>query len=103
MIRLLSHNQLAIIVGKELREMRLDAGMSISEVARAMDSYKPIVSRVEGGHHLSSIEIILTQAAVCGGDPARVWRALDRAMGWPEKSLRRRRPRVRAPRRPRAP
>lgn len=65
--------------------MRLDAGLSQRAVARLIESHRPIIARVENGRHTPTIETCQLIAAVTGGDLRRLWRAVDRVIGWPKR------------------
>lgn len=69
------------LIGAELRRLRLRAGLTQEDVARAMSSHRPIVGRNERGRHATSLAMIDAQARACGGSLAHVLCAYDVAMG----------------------
>lgn len=89
---------IAAAAGAELRRLRVCAGLSHSEVARLIESHRPIVGRIERGVHVPDVETCALHAAVCGGSLLNVLRAVDRALGWskPRVSARAGRPLRRA-------
>lgn len=70
-----------LVIAAELRRLRLRAGLTQADVARALGSHRPIVSRNEHGRHVMSLEFIDRQARVCGGSLAHVLLAYDVATG----------------------
>jgi transcriptional regulator with XRE-family HTH domain len=74
---------LAIAVGAELRAMRVRAGLSQSELAQRIGSYRPIVGRIERGLHPATLETCWRIADACGGSVLDVARAIDRVYGLP--------------------
>lgn len=79
---------IARAVGAELRRMRRRAGLTHEQVALAIDSYRPIIGRIERGVHLPTLATCVAYAAVTGGSLREVWRAVDRACGWPAPARR---------------
>jgi len=72
---------LANAIGAELRRMRLAAGLSQAQVARLVDSHRPIIARIECGWHVPTLETCELFTAVCGGSLLDVSRVIDRALG----------------------
>ena len=68
-------------VGAELRRLRLRAGLAQDDVATALGSHRPIISRNERGLHAMALEHIDRQARACGGSLAHVLYAYDVATG----------------------
>jgi len=68
---------IAKTVGARIRELRLDAEMSREELALRIDSYGPIVSRIETGKHLVDLRTVASIAAALELDVATVLVCLD--------------------------
>lgn len=80
---------IGVAIGAELRRMRVDAGLTQGRFAVLIDSHRPIVSRIERGKHVPTLEVCQLYAAVTGQSVRRVARVIDRVCGL-------RRPRVSA-------
>ncbi len=72
---------IAKVVGHMLKEMRLRAKLSQSEVAKRIGSHRPIISRSERGMHVTSLEVLVKQVHACGGELGAVLTAIDRGLG----------------------
>lgn len=65
------------LVGARLRELRLDAELTQSEISDLTGIHRPIVSRLERGTHSASLESIARYAGALGLDLATVLVCLD--------------------------
>jgi transcriptional regulator with XRE-family HTH domain len=65
----------------KLRELRLAAGLTLTEVARRLHSHRPVVCRVERGVHCVSLDTANAYAQACGGTLRDVLQAVDEALG----------------------
>jgi len=72
---------LAVVVGVELRRMRMRAGLTQLDIARALKLPRPVVSRRERGVHTMQIAHIDEHARACGGSLALVLLRVDIASG----------------------
>lgn len=59
------------VVGARLRELRLGRGISQAEIAERTGIHRPIVSRIERGVHVASLDTVQRFAAAIGVDPVR--------------------------------
>jgi transcriptional regulator with XRE-family HTH domain len=64
-------------VGARLRELRVDAELTQSEVARRTGIHRPIIARIERGKHEPSLEVVSTYARALELDAATVLVCLD--------------------------
>lgn len=69
--------ELAEAVGALLRMWRWQAAMSLEQVAIRMKSHRPIVGRLESGHHVPSLDSIMRHARATGGDPRQALALVD--------------------------
>ena len=67
--------------GAELRRLRLRAGLSQDDVARALGSFREVVSRTERGVCVPRLGTCARFASICGGGLGHVLLAVDRATG----------------------
>lgn len=64
-------------IGTRIRERREELGLSQSEVAIRIDSYRPLVSRIEHGHHLVNLETLIRYAMALDVTVAHLVGGLD--------------------------
>jgi len=59
-------------LGKRIRELRLEAGLTQAELARRTGIHRPNIARVEAGRHTPSLETIARLASAIGVPTTRV-------------------------------
>lgn len=64
-------------VGSRLRELRQDAELTQEQVARAMQSHRPIVARIERGKHVISLDVLQRYARALELDIGTVLAPVD--------------------------
>jgi transcriptional regulator with XRE-family HTH domain len=72
--------ELAGLIGARLRELRLDAELSQRDVAKLMSSNRNIVSRLERGVHVPSMESVQRYAEALELDLETVLAPVDRSL-----------------------
>lgn len=72
-----------LVIGRQLRALRLRARLSQTEVARRIGIDRPVVGRLERGRHGATLESCARFAAACNADVRSVLEALDRLIGLP--------------------
>lgn len=73
--------EIAVLLGAELRRLRLREGMTQAEVATALGLPRAVIARRERGKHLPQIDRLEKQARVCGGSLGHLLIQLDLASG----------------------
>ncbi len=68
-------------VASKLRELRLRAGLTQTEVSRRTYIPRPIVGRIERGVHTASLDTANAYAQACGGSLRDVLQAVDGVLG----------------------
>jgi DNA-binding XRE family transcriptional regulator len=68
-------------ISGELRRLRREAGLSQGELAKLIGSHRPIVARIENGHHVASLDTCDRIARACGSDIEQVAFVVDVALG----------------------
>lgn len=69
---------IALAIGARMRELRKEAGLTLEEVARRMETHRPIVGRLERGIHDQGIGSIVLYARAIGKPPTSITSVLDR-------------------------
>ena len=59
-------------LGKRLRQLRLEAGLTQAELARRTGIHRPNIARVEAGRHTPSLETLSRLATAIGVPATRV-------------------------------
>jgi transcriptional regulator with XRE-family HTH domain len=67
----------ALRVGARIRELRLDAELTQRQLAKRIDTHRPIMSRIERGLHQTDLRTIALIADVLELDVATVLVCLD--------------------------
>jgi transcriptional regulator with XRE-family HTH domain len=80
---------LRVSIGIRLRALRLQAGLSQQRVAELAGSHRPIIARMEKGHHVPTLQGAICFAEICGGSWRDVTEVLDEvimahAAAWPK-------------------
>lgn len=75
--RQLQHHYPQRLIGRRLRQLREDAGLSIGELAVAIGSSYGTIARVERGDHVQRVDTLLKHARACGVGVADVVAVLD--------------------------
>ena len=68
---------LAITAAAALRRMRLAAGLTQRQLARALGVQPPVIVRFESGRNVPSLDTCVRYAIACGGTVAGVGAAID--------------------------
>ena len=58
--------RLAHAIGNALRRARLERGLTLREVADALDDHGPVISRTEAGHVLPKLTTLVLHARAVG-------------------------------------
>jgi DNA-binding XRE family transcriptional regulator len=61
-----------VTLGKRMRELRMQAGLTQAELARRTGIHRPNIARVEAGRHTPSLETVARIAQAIGVSPTRV-------------------------------
>lgn len=69
---------IGVVIGARMRELRKEAGLTLEEVARRMETHRPIVGRLELGIHDQGIGSIVLYARAIGKRPTSITNVLDR-------------------------
>ncbi len=76
------------VLGAAMRNMRKDAGLSQSQLAERLLSHRPIIGRIEKGHHMPALFTLQSWAVACGRRPAELMITVDIWLGLlPRKRL----------------
>jgi transcriptional regulator with XRE-family HTH domain len=70
-------SELSKAIGARLRELRLDAEMTLAEVARRMGSHRPIIGRAERGVHTLNLDVLSAHARALDLDLLTVLAPID--------------------------
>lgn len=76
----MNKKDLKFAFGDVLREMRLERGLSQSELSRLSDTDRPYISVLESGRKMPTLETLLRFSRVLGADPGEVMNRIDRKM-----------------------
>jgi len=68
---------LAIELGDYLRSLRKREGLSQEQMAVAMESHRPVISRIERGGHVPTLAMAILYAEICGASALDVARVID--------------------------
>lgn len=72
------NHALALELGERLRTARLDAGLTLAQVATRLRSHRPIIGRTERGAHIPRLDTLIAHACVVGLPLRTVCEIIDR-------------------------
>ena len=71
-----------IALGSRLRQLRTEAGLSAAELGRRSGIHRPIVSRIESGRHMPTLDTACRYCRALGVPCYEVGLVLDELLGW---------------------
>lgn len=69
---------IAVNVGEAIRQRRVELGFNQEQISRATGIHRPVISRLERGEHVPTLETVNLFARVLRTSPFRFLECLDR-------------------------